>query len=134
MKIMVEGYGDMTADVAAELALMRLAERNRVIQQAAANQRRIAAHAGSATARTMQHGHQVAQIDADVFNYWEQREGRGFWADKSNRRAMLKRHPELAVHAKSGRTTITVPELPGSAAPAGTILAASGRPLQPAAA
>jgi hypothetical protein len=76
----------------------------------------------------------VAQIDAEVFNYCEQREGRGFWADKSNRRFMLKRHPELAVHAKTGRTTITVPEIPGSAAPAGTILTASGRPLQAAAA
>ncbi len=129
MKIIVEGYGDMTADVAAELALMRIAERDRLVKRAAGAQRRIAASTG--TARTMREGHMVAQIDADVFNYWEQREGRGFWADKSSRDHMLKRHPELAVHAKSARTSITVPELPAPAA--GTILAATGRPLQSAA-
>jgi len=108
MKIIVEGYGDMTADIAAEMALMRRAESDRVIKAAAENQRRITAATRNATAQTMKHGHMVAQIDADVFNYWEAREGRGFWADKSNRRAMLRRHPELAVKAKTGRTTITV--------------------------
>lgn len=123
MKIIVEGYGDMTADVAAELALLRIEERDRLVNQAAARQRHIARATG--TARTMQEGHLVAQIDADVFNYWEQREGRGFWADKSNRKHMLKRHPELAVHAKSARTTITVPELP-----AGTILSAKAEILK----
>lgn len=128
MKIIVEGYGDMTADVAAELALIRREETDRLIAQAAANQQRIAAAHKPTEARTMQHGHMVAQIDAGVFNYWERREGRGFWADKSNRRHMLKRHPELAVRARTGRTMITVPELP-AAAPAGTILSAAGRPL-----
>ena len=107
----------MTADIAAELALLRIAERDRVVRAAAANQRKIATAHRPTEARTLTHGHQVAQIDADVYNYWEAREGRGFWSDKSNRRAMLKRHPELAVIAKSAKTTITVPELP-----AGTIL------------
>jgi broad specificity phosphatase PhoE len=41
----------------------------------------------------------VAQIDETVFNYWEQREGPEFW--KHELKYMLKRHPELAVKAKS---------------------------------
>jgi len=131
MKIIVEGYGDMTADVAAELALLRIEEQNRVVREAAAQQARIA-RAGN-EARHLPCGFLSAQIDEDVFNYWERREGRGFWADKSNLRYMKKRHPEIAVRSRAGKTTIRVEQkLPraGAAArplPAGTILDARGR-------
>ena len=62
-----------------------------------------------------------------MFAYWERREGRGFWHDKSNRAFMLKRHPELRVHSRSAKTTIVNPGLPAAAPAAGVILDAHGR-------
>ena len=129
MRIVHPEFGDMTADVAAELALMRQEEERRAFEQAAARQRRIAA--SGQEAGTLKCGHMVAQIDASVFDYWQRREGRGFWADKSNLRYMLKRHPELRVNSKSRRATILRPDLPARPARAatGTILDAHGRSL-----
>lgn len=116
----------MTADVAAELALLRQEEHRRIVAQAAARQARIA-RAGR-EARHLGCGFLSAQIDADVYHYWEAREGRGFWKDKSNLRFMKKRHPELAVISRSGKTTVRVErERPAAPLPAGTILDAHGR-------
>lgn len=130
MKIIVEGYGDMTADVAAELALLRKEEHKQLVAQAARNQAAIA-RAGN-EARHLPCGFVSAQIDAGVYDYWTKREGRGFWSDKSNLRYMKKRHPEIAVRSRAGNTTIRVDRdfsaRPAAAAlPAGTILNAQGR-------
>lgn len=127
MKIIVEGYGDMTVEVAAELALLRQEENARLLRQAASRQRRIAA--ASREAGNLACGHLVAQIDAPIYDYWQRREGRGFWSDKSNLKYMLKRHPELAVRSRSRRASIVNPGLPApaAAAPADQILDAHGR-------
>ena len=46
-----------------------------------------------------------AQIDARVHDYWRRREGAGFW--KSELKAMLRRHPELAVKAQSDQSRVS---------------------------
>lgn len=108
MEIHVEGYGDMTEDVARELARMRQASHEEDAALAQARQLHIARVCGT-EAPLMQHGQLVAQVDAGVFNYWEQREGRGFFHDRSNRRDFLKKHPECAVKGVPRNPSIIVP-------------------------
>ena len=103
-KINIPGYGDMTADVAAELTRMQMEQEQADLAQAAARQTFLAAQ--GTEARTLSFGHQVAQIDDVVFNYWERREGKGFWKDKGNREAFLKKNPSCRVTAKSTKTTV----------------------------
>ena len=103
-KIDIPGYGDMTADVAAELTRMEMEQEQADLAQAAARQTFLAAQ--GTEARTMSFGHQVAQIDNVVYNYWERREGKGFWKDKANREAFLKKNPACRVIAKSAKTIV----------------------------
>jgi hypothetical protein len=126
-KVIDPEYGDITADVAAELVLIEQEQEVRDFAQAAARQRHIARTMGT-EARTFKEGHMVAQIDQYVYDYWERREGKGFWKDKANRERFLKKNPECRVRARTGRTVITVPAMP-TARPnhTGLILDARGR-------
>lgn len=54
----------------------------------------------------MSFGHQVAQIDTGIFNYWRAREGAGFWSDPKSLEAFLKKHPECRVVAKSQKVMV----------------------------
>lgn len=127
-KIIDPVYGDMTADVAAELVLMEQEQEARDFAEAAARQKHIAATCGT-EGSVFACGHQVAQIDAYVYNYWERREGRGFWKDKGERERFLKKNPECRVRARSGRTLVNGASLPKAprTLPAGAILDAHGR-------
>jgi hypothetical protein len=115
-KVIDPEFGDLTADVAAELELMNREQEARDFAEAAARQRHIAATMGT-EAHTMQHGHQVAQIDAYVYEYWRRREGKEFWTDKASREAFLKKHPECRVRARSARTIVNGASLPPAAQP-----------------
>lgn len=95
MEIHDPEYGDMTDDVAAELARMRHEADVQAYVEAPRRQARIAQVCGQESVQHKNGLRLVAQIDQDVFNYWEIREGREFW--KHELGYMLKRHPQLAV-------------------------------------
>lgn len=98
MRVHVEGYGDMTEDVALELAKMRQAELDELHHGAAlARQMHIAKETGAETHGFKQGRGLVAQVDARIVAAWEARYGREFWTDKSNRAEFLRKHPECAV-------------------------------------
>jgi len=97
MQVHHPDYGDMTAEVAAELQKLNQSSDERAYAEATRRQRHIA-HVCGQESLTMKGGMRlVAQIDESVFGYWEAREGREFW--KHELPFMLKRHPELAVKA-----------------------------------
>lgn len=116
MKIVLPYYGDMSTDVAIELAALRNEEHARDMALAAARQAKIAKH-NNREAPLMTHGQLVAQVDEAVFADWERREGKGFFADKSSRRGFLKRFPECAVKGVSRNPSIIVPDKSGIASP-----------------
>lgn len=109
MAVHVDGYGDMTEDVARELAAMR---RERVDREAAVvtqRQRYLARECGEAP--LLPYGQVVMQVDEAVYQHWIDRYGAGFWADKSNRRWFAKKNPETAVRAIT-KPIVRLAELP----------------------
>lgn len=98
-------YGDITMDVARELAAQRQQDEAETLAGAHARQALIAAEAGQ-HGRTFKSGHQIAQIDARVHDYWRRREGKDFW--RHELKFMLKRHPELRVESKPENPTVRV--------------------------
>lgn len=113
MRIIHPEYGDMTEDVARELAVMNQAAADEAFAQAQANQVKIAKLCGRESRIGKDGLRLVAQIDADVFGYWEMREGRDFW--KHELKFMSKRHPEIAVNPRSENPTIVNPGIPALA-------------------
>jgi hypothetical protein len=116
-KIIHPELGDITMDVARELAAMRQADDAQIANEAEARQVAIAAAMGQ-EGRTFRGGHQIAQIDARVHDYWRRREGPDFW--KHELGFMRKRHPELRVVSRSAKATIRVPRTLPAIAPART--------------
>ena len=104
-KIICPIHGDITMDVARELAAQRQDDDAATAAMADSRQRTIASVAGQ-NGRIFRGGHQIAQIDARVHDYWRRREGKDFW--RHELKYMLKRHPELRVEAKPDNPTIRV--------------------------
>lgn len=106
MSVFVEGYGDMTEDVARELHAMRMADLDRVATVVDARQRYLAREHGEAV--HFDGGTLVGQVDEAVYQHYVDRYGPKFWSDKSNRHWFLKRHPECRVRSRSAKTTVRV--------------------------
>lgn len=106
MRIHVDGYGDMTEDVARELAAMRMEEVDRLAATAARRQAFLAREVGDVT--HFDGGCVVGQVDEAVYQHWIDRYGAAFWADKGNRNYFLKRHPECRVRSRARNTTVLV--------------------------
>lgn len=109
-------YGDMTEEVAKELMLLEREADEEAYRNAHERQLFIAKTCGR-DARIMDKNsglRLVAQIDASVFSYWEAREGKDFWSSKGELKRMLKKHPELAVTAKSNQFSFTTAASGGS--------------------
>lgn len=104
-KIIHPEFGDITMDVARELAALRQEDDAQIASEAEARQALIASTAGQ-EGRVFKSGHQVAQIDARVHDYWRRREGPQFW--RNELKFMLKRHPELRVTSRSETPTVRV--------------------------
>lgn len=104
MRVIDPVYGDITADVARELQLLNQAADAKAYAEATQRQRVIAAQCGQEARHAKNGVRLVAQIDQDVYNYWEQREGRQFW--KHELGFMLKRYPELGVESKPDNLTV----------------------------
>jgi hypothetical protein len=111
MRVVHPDFGDMTEDVARELALLNQQAADLAFAEAQANQVKIAQICGRESRIGKDGFRLVAQIDADVFGYWEMREGRDFW--KHELKYMSKRHPEIAVKPRFENPTISNPGLPG---------------------
>jgi hypothetical protein len=106
MRIQVEGYGDMTEDVARELAAMRQADTDRVATHCAARQALIAREAEGAT--TFDGGEVVASIDEGIYQHWVDRYGAQFFREKGNREYFLRQHPECRVRARAASPSVRV--------------------------
>lgn len=119
-------YGDMTEDVARELQALNREAEERAYIEAGARQKLIARTCGRESRVMKGDGGMrlIAQIDEDVYNYWEQREGREFWTEGGELNKMLKKHPELAVTPKIENPSIRVGF---GAAPAKRVLSKRGR-------
>jgi len=109
MAVHVDGYGDMTADVARELHAMRMERLDREARVVDARQRLLARECGEAP--LLPYGQVVGQVDEAVYQHWVDREGQAFWSDKANRRWFLRKHPECAVRAIT-KPTVRQSELP----------------------
>src|SRR5882724_6659016 len=105
-KIFVEGYGDMTADVAIELAAIRKADLDRVAMKCDKRQRYLARECAEAT--FFDGGQLVGQVDEAVFQHWVDRYGQKFFSDKSNRNWFLKKHPECKVKSTAKNLSLLV--------------------------
>lgn len=106
MRIVHPEYGDISEDVARELAALRHQAHDVACLEAERRQRKIAAAQRESRIDRKTGMRLVAQIDEDVFNYWESREGAEFW--KHELPFMMKRHPEIAVKPVSDRPTVLV--------------------------
>jgi hypothetical protein len=106
MTVHVDGYGDMTEDVARELHAMRMAELDNVTAKVDARQRYLARECGEAV--HFDGGTLIGQVDEAVYQHYVDRYGTQFWADKSNRNWFLKRHPECRVRSRAVNTTVRI--------------------------
>ena len=97
-------YGDMTEDVARELAKITAHDDEITAATAEARQAQILA-ATPGPARITPGFALKAQIDARVHDYWRRREGAGFW--KHELKNMIRRHPELGVKAVSDQSRVS---------------------------
>jgi hypothetical protein len=110
MRVHVEGYGDMTADVARELHAMRRARLDREAAVVQARQRLLARECGEAT--FFDGGCLAMQVDEAVYQHYVDRYGPKWWADKSNRKWIARRHPETVVKSRPANPTIRITETP----------------------
>lgn len=108
MSVHVEGYGDMTEDVARELHAMRMKDLDRVTAVVDRRQRYLAREHGEA--QMLPDGAVVGQVDEAVFQHYVDRYGQAFWSDRSNRNWFLKKHPECKVKSIPAKLTLRVTE------------------------
>lgn len=106
MRMIHPDHGDITADVAAELAAIEQADNDELFAEAGARQ--------AALAKEYENGARLskgfalkANIDGRIYDYWRKREGKDFW--KHELGFMMKRHPELRLKHVSDHTTLLMP-------------------------
>jgi hypothetical protein len=109
MSVTVPGYGDMTAEVARELAAIRMERVDREARVVAARQRYLAREHGEA--RMHKDAALVGQVDEAVYQHYVDRYGAAWWHDKGNRAWFFKRHPEAKVKVLTP-ATVRVTETP----------------------
>jgi len=123
MRIVHPDHGDITEDVARELARVEQEDNEELFRTAAARQAMIAKQ--NAQGGRLTPGFALkANIDHRIYDYWRKREGRGFW--KSEMDWFLKRHPECAVRCTPDNPTLRIDGFKGTAL-AGTAPRRGGR-------
>lgn len=104
-RIVHPDHGDITEDVARELARVEHEDNEKLFREATARQAIIARE--NAQGGRLTKGFALkANIDGRIFDYWRKREGKDFW--KHEMGAMLKRHPELAVRCRPDNPTVRI--------------------------
>lgn len=112
LRVLSEEYGDITEDVAREMAAVRMEEFDRDMAQADARQAALW-QSTQGEGRVAKFGAIKAQIDPFVFAHWEQRYGHGFFGEKGNLEWFLKKCPAARVKARSDRLTVQGVSMPG---------------------
>lgn len=102
-------YGDISAEVYAELTAMIQAEHEAALQDMERSQQAIAA-AQPGPALIHKEFALKASIDPRVVSYWRMREGAGFWKHELDR--YLKKHPECRVKQQAMKPTVRLSEMP----------------------
>lgn len=111
-------FGDITEDVARELALMRQEDHRRLVLEAEQCQRAIT-QARPGEAKIQKAFALKAEIDPRVHAYWRMREGPGFWKHELD--WFLKKNPQCRVKSVSANPSIIHPGLPAGAARRGPV-------------
>jgi hypothetical protein len=105
MRVIHPDHGDITEDVARELAKLRIEEHERLVKDAAAQQAAIVqARPGQAYIKSA--FALKAEIDPQVHAYWRMREGAGFWKHELD--WFLKKHPQCRVKSIAANPTLLV--------------------------
>jgi hypothetical protein len=112
MRIVHPDHGDITEDVARELARVEQEDNEEIFRTAAARQA-ILAKENERGGRVTPGFALKANIDHRIYDYWRKREGKGFW--KSELDNMLKRHPEFRVRCRPDNPTVLLDGLKGTA-------------------
>lgn len=117
MRVVHPEYGDITEDVARELAAIRRADHEQLVRDADRWQAQIiAARPGEAV---VQKGFALkAEIHPAIVSHWRMRYGAGFWKHELD--WFLKKNPKCRVKNRSAKPTIVVPALSLSNGPAVT--------------
>lgn len=108
MRVIHPEYGDITEDVARELAAERQRDHQRLVREADRMQAAIvAARPGDAV---LHKGFALkAQIHPAIYMHWRMKHGRGFW--KHDMEWFLKKNPQCRVRSKPLNPSIVVPDL-----------------------
>lgn len=109
MRVFHPKFGEITEDVAREMAAMTAYDDEILFATADARQAQILA-AQPGPARITPGFALKAQIDPRVHDYWRRREGAGFW--KHELKNMIRRHPELGVKAVSDQSRVSFATAP----------------------
>ena len=98
-------YGDLTAEVYAELTAMIQADHEAALEDIERSQQQIAQNTPGPAA--IRNGFALkAQIDPRVVSYWRMREGSQFWRHELDN--FLKKNPNCRVQQVSARPTVRV--------------------------
>lgn len=104
-RIVHPDHGDITEDVARELARVEHEDNEKLFREATARQAMIARE-NERGGRLTKGFALKANIDGRIYDYWRKREGKDFW--KHEMPNMLKRHPEFAVRCRPDNPTLRV--------------------------
>lgn len=108
MRVIHPEYGDITEDVARELAEERKRDHERLIHNAERMQAEIT-RSLPGDAITNKHFALKAAIHPAIHAAWRMKYGRGFWKHELD--WFLKRNPQCRVRSRPASTTIIVPDL-----------------------
>lgn len=112
LRIIHPEFGDITEDVARELAAERQRDHERLVREADRLQAEItAARPGEAVMH--KHFALKAQIHPAIYAHWRMKHGKGFWKHEMD--WFLKRNPQCRVKSRPLNPTVRVGvELPGA--------------------
>lgn len=105
MRVIHPDHGDITEDVARELANLRREEHEQLVRNAAQQQAAIV-QARPGQAYIKRSFALKAEIDPQVHAYWRMREGPGFWKNELD--WFLKKNPECRVKSVAENPTVRV--------------------------
>lgn len=108
MRVIHPEYGDITEDVARELAAERKRDHERLVREAERMQAEIA-RSLPGDAVTRPDFALKAAIHPAIHAHWRMKHGRGFWKHEMD--WFLKKNPQCRVRSRPANPTVVVPDL-----------------------
>lgn len=108
MRVIHPEYGDITEDVARELAAIRQEDHKQLVKHADRMQAEISS-ARSGTAVLHRNFALKAQIHPAIYAHWRMKHGKGFWKHEMD--WFLKKNPQCRVRSKPLNSSVVVPDL-----------------------